>query len=181
VKRCVIPIERHESCPQNLISSRILSFCRHQLPCVFLSWCVFALWPLSFEISPQPSALAEQEALILRNELRLTREALEESRGFQEHCAWRIWALNWTLRVLSLVDLGFLIYLVYTHFTRRRRVVVVPPETHLGITGDTKGVSDSDSPINSPRRIESKGSHSSGSSPKSKGRPTRPSDRKTKQ
>ena len=128
-----------------------------------------------------PSALAEQEALILRNELRLTREALEESRGFQEHCAWRIWALNWTLRVLSLVDLGFLIYLVYTHFTRRRRVVVVPPETHLEITGDTKGVSDSDSPINSPRRIESKGSRSSGSSPKSKGRPTRPSDRKTKQ
>ena len=32
-----------------------------------------------------PSALAEQEALILRNELRLTREALEETRGFHRN------------------------------------------------------------------------------------------------
>ena len=133
---------------------------------------VWSIVSLLRELRPSPASLASHEASNLAQELQLTREALEDVRSLQDHCSWRVWALGWSLKGLVVVDLLLVLFLVFSYWKRGPTREAAAASTPLAIQGDTGG--SSDSPV--PTRLQQGTAGSGASSPKSKGRPTRPSD-----
>ena len=115
----------------------------------------------------------QQELNRLRQELALTREALDRVEEGSAECGWKTWVLSWLLKGALWGDLVLLVYfLAYRVWPRRTSV-------ELGSLGDTGGSSDSEdqTPVSRTKAItdsSATGGTEAVVSPKS--RPTRPSD-----
>lgn len=142
---------------------------------------VWSIASLLRDLRPTPASLASHEASQLGQELQLTREALEDVRSLQDHCSWRVWALGWSLKGLVVVDLLLVSFLILSYWQRGSTRVAVGAQTTLAIQGDTGGSSDSEDLTPSPPRVHQGATHSGSTTPKSKGRPTRPSDLRQRQ
>ena len=165
--------------PWNSTSS-FLSFPGHlpmRLTAIAFGWVVANLVR---DFRPSPPSFTSGEVELLRTELGLTRVSLEEVRQRQEDCGWQVWTLRWSLRVSCAIDCLLVFYLVYRQFCfcpSRNRSGAVP----LSITADTGSTSDSDEGPDIPRGDREGISSSGGSTPKSRARPTRPSDLRVRQ
>ena len=121
----------------------------------------------------QRDPVRQQELNRLRQELALTREALDRVEEGSAECGWRTWLLGWSLKGALWADLILLLYFVVYRFWPRRATV------ELGALGDTGGSSDSEdqTPVSRTKAItdsSATGGTEAVVSPKS--RPTRPSD-----
>lgn len=142
---------------------------------------VWSLASLLRDLRPTPASLASHEASQLSQELQLTRESLEEVRSLQDHCSWRVWALGWSLKGLVVVDLLLVSFLILSYWKRGSFRASSEAVTSLAIQGDTGGSSESEDLSPVQPKLHQGAPNSGGSSPKSKGRPTRPSDLRQRQ